>query len=544
MHVDRLVNVDDFVRRCRRLKVQVSLHELEHYEKIGAMLPVARVVYPDEYVVREDQCERDGETDWGWLAEWSSVMSLEEKAPVFPFDYRGLTDDHLVHWFDRAVDAGANPHLVIPDGRGFIPWSEYRVTVDDGYGNELDLPTAKHYYSCWQVHQLCHIRKFPALYRNAWLIEFIPDDHPLKSVHSWSPPSERLVDFEGKRRCFDAMSFWATVYRRERDRTFAGVVPVGTMRRIEPEQAAEYRGRLLGWASHTMERFGVTVEDIYRFLRELVELYEGYEDAERYRLAEALTQDIFACEHILLVLTGENRELISDRLGPYRDTFRHLWPATKERDYAQRQLEFAGQDCTRKLQALGCLDWTFTAADAAALLRYCDLQGLGLVSTALSGLLAVDDEEYRRKSRRVWRYTNLKNVLTSYEYLLKGLAAPGGGTLTGVVLETMEEESWFALFDSGRIDANGNSLLHGNSAEKFLSNLDVMLADDRLDGSVDGYWARQFLITCLARNMAVHSYPSDDRYYGDVFVLMLDAVTAAMLRTWKMAEWKGWRKSE
>ena len=108
----------------------------------------------------------------------------------------------------------------------------------------------------------------------------------------------------------------------------------------------------------------------------------------------------------------------------------------------------------------------------------------------------------------------------------------------------MKGESWFGLFDSGRIDANGNSLLRGNSAKKFLSNLDVILADDRLDGSVDGYWARQFLITCLARNMAVHSYPSDDRYYGDVFVLMLDAVTAAMLHTWKMAERKGWRKSE
>ena len=41
-----------------------------------------------------------------------------------------------------------------------------------------------------------------------------------------------LVDFEGKRRCFDAMSFWATVDRRQRDRTFSGVVPVGGMRRI------------------------------------------------------------------------------------------------------------------------------------------------------------------------------------------------------------------------------------------------------------------------------------------------------------------------
>ena len=87
MHVDRLVNADDSIRRCKDLNVEVSLGELEHYEKIGAMMPVARVVYPDEYVVREDQCERDGETDWGWLTEWPSVLSLEEESG-FPFPLR------------------------------------------------------------------------------------------------------------------------------------------------------------------------------------------------------------------------------------------------------------------------------------------------------------------------------------------------------------------------------------------------------------------------------------------------------------------------
>ena len=31
MHVDRLVNADDFIRRCKDLNVEVSLGELEHY---------------------------------------------------------------------------------------------------------------------------------------------------------------------------------------------------------------------------------------------------------------------------------------------------------------------------------------------------------------------------------------------------------------------------------------------------------------------------------------------------------------------------------
>ena len=141
------------------------------------------------------------------------------------------------------------------------------------------------------------------------------------------------------------------------------------------------------------------------------------------------------------------------------------------------------------------------------------------------------------------QYTNLKNVLTSYEYLLKSLVgtahpSAGGKTLTSLILQVMKEESWFKLFDKGRVDPSGKSLLNGSSAEHFLSNFDDVLGDEKLKGSTDGYWAREFLITCLARNMTVHFYPSDDRYYGDLFGPMLDAVTVAMFYAWKMAEQK------
>ena len=84
MHVDRLVNANDFIRRCKDLNVEVSLGELEQYEKIGAMMPVARVVYPDEYVIRQYRSERDGETDWAWLAEWPSIPVFGGKGSDLP----------------------------------------------------------------------------------------------------------------------------------------------------------------------------------------------------------------------------------------------------------------------------------------------------------------------------------------------------------------------------------------------------------------------------------------------------------------------------
>ena len=546
MHVDRLVNADDFIRRCKDLNVEVSLGELEHYEKIGAMMPVARVVCPAEYVIQKNQWERDGGTDWDWLDEWPTVAFVEERDPIFPYDYKGLPEECLVHWFDRVVSAGDNPHLRLPKAEDFMPWSEYRVTVEDGHGNDLERVTAQHYYGCWQVHQLYYIQRFPDLYRSAWLIGFIPDDDPRKGRHPWSPPAERLADFDGKRNCFEAMSFWATVYRRERDRTFAGVTPVQNVWRLKNKcHTVAYQSRLFEWASATMERFGLAVEDLYRFLQRVIELYDEYEDAERFKLAGALTQDIFACEHLLLLLTGEDREQISDRLGFHRQTLRHLSPVTKERDYALDHLNIVVKRSSDALEGFGCSDWSFTTTDAVALLDYCQGQGLGLVATAFSGLIAVGYDEYHQKSRRVLQYTNLKNALTSYEYLLKNLVgtahpSTGGKTLTPLILQVMKEESWFNLFDKGRIDPKGTSLLNGSSAEQFLRNLDVVLGDEKLRGSADGYWAREFLITCLARNMTVHFYPSEDRYYGNLFGSMLDAATVAMFYTWRMAEKNGW----
>ena len=96
--------------------------------------------------------------------------------------------------------------------------------------------------------------------------------------------------------------------------------------------------------------------------------------------------------------------------------------------------------------------WTFTKADVDELLDYCDQQGLGLLRHALSGMVAVGADEYQSKFRRVQLYTNLKNVLTSFEYFLKHLGGAAnfnvdGKTLHPIIGEMMSKADWFSLFD-------------------------------------------------------------------------------------------------
>ena len=490
---ERYAEVSLFVGYCRDLNVDTDRDELEHYEKMGAMLPVARVVYPDEYVIQRDQNQWNGVTAWDGAGQWPELDRLLERR----WSYKEMSDEELVHCFDREMESGDNPYLLRPELAEFRPWSEYSVDVTDGHGNNIKRTTAEHYYSYWQVHQLSLIQQYPDLYRNAGLIERIPQEDSLRKFLPRAPKKDYFVDFSGMRRRFDALSFWITLYDRERDRAFAGVAGVAGVRRLGDAQATAYRTKLTHRAGQIKERFQLTPEDLYGFLHKLIELLEGYEHKERYKLAEALKNDIFAWENLIMLTTGETREDVAEELGRAniydKRTFRHLDVRSKERDYALDLLKSVSADCGSALRQLGDSQWSIAEADVNELLNYCEQEGLGLFMTALSGMVAIGDEEYRQISRRVQRYTNLKNVLNSYEYLLKTFAQQAGlivgnETLTPLVDKVMAQEPWYQSFDANK----QNGLLSANSTQAFLANLGTLLADNQLKGSPQVYWRSNF----------------------------------------------------
>ncbi len=540
---ERFAEVQMFLGYCRDLGINISQNELEYYEKIGAMLPVARVVYPAEYVVQRDSRHWYGEVDLDGTTQWPGLARLSEKVGLFPYSYKGLTDQELVHCFDRELEMGDNPYLRLPSTADFRPWSDYRVTVVDEQENEIARAAAEHYYSYWQVHQLFWIQQYPDLYENAPLIERIPEDDPVRKLRPWAPPKERLVDFNGKRRSFDALSFWTTVSDRERGRTFAATTEVNGVRKLSSPQTKAYSKRLATLAEMVTNRFQLTYDDQYGFLRELITLLEEYRRKERYRLAEELKGDIFAWEGLLTLTTGETRDAVAEVLGRTnihdKRTLRHLDTAAKERDYAFDLLSNASKACSDALKGMGDSQWSFADADADDLLNYCEQEGLQVFVNGLSGMVAIGDEEYRHKFTQIQKYTNLKNVLTGYEYYLKNLAkatslTTGKQTLTRLVGDVMAYEPWCNLFDSKM------HLVSAADSQSFLTNLGILQNESQLKGSTQGYWARQFLVLCLARNMTVHSYPNEDSYYGDLFGPMLDAAIYATFYTWRLAKAKGW----
>ena len=541
----RYVELGLFISYCRAVGLETSRQELERYEEIGVMPPVARVVYPAEYVMQIHGYVGNGATDLEETDQWPRLSRLTEKIRVPPYDYIDLTDEELIHCFDREMDSGGNPHLIRPDQAGFQPWCTYRLAVVEGDGVEIGRPTAQHYYCYWQIHQLYDIQRYPDLYKNAALIELVPKDHPMGKHLPRAPKKEVLADFRGMRKGFDALSFWIVLEQRERNRTFADIPDVHGVRRLDDGQADAYRNRLASHARMVTDRFGMDRQELYRFLSRLIEIYEKYERDERQRLTVELKNDILACEDLVALRTDQTRDTIADELGRLslydKETFLRLDVIAKERERALSVLNIVSAECSETLSRLDKQTGLFAEAEGEEIIDYCYKEGMGLLPTALSGFVASGEEERHQNFRRVQRYSNLKNVLTSYEYVLKSLMerpglSTGGETLTQLVSTAIRNETWYGAFD----EYKKQGLLTGKNSQEFLGNLVTLLDDRQLKESADGYWAQQFLITCLARNMAVHSYPKEDSYYGDQFGTMLNAVVSATFYTWQLSKANAW----
>lgn len=534
----RYVSVRQFVAYCRRLNININKRELEYYEQQGIMLPLARVVYPDEYIVQREESKKSDNFEWTGYDQWPALARLSEKLRILPTDYGDMTDAELADAFDREFEAGTNPHLLRPTTGEFRPWADYHVMVDYGDGSRVRMESAEHYYSYWQIHQLYFLQQYPDLYKNVRILSRLPEDDPVRLFRPSAPSRQRLVEFDGRRDYFDALSFWITLHDRERNRAFADACEVDGIRALSDEQFERHLSKLGELALMVVVRFQLNADDLYEFLRSLLSLLDEYDRDERHKISAELTNDIFALERLIRFVTGESRNDVAENLGETSRlvgaTFRHLDPFTKERDYALELIKGVANKGKDELDLLGASDWAFTETDADRLLDYCEGSEIYIVINALGGMVAVGDDERRRNFRQVRRYTQLKNLLTGCEYLFRNLAQKSNvnvrrrADLIRVVANMMEDESWIVEFR--RFSRAGMCSVRCTS--DLLTQLACLLDNRRLKETLDGYWARQFLVLCLARNGAVHLYPTDARYYGTPFGAMVDSALMSMFYAW------------
>jgi len=319
------------------------------------------------------------------------------------------------------------------------------------------------------------------------------------------------------------------------------------IRHLDAPHLQAYQKQLTVDAKLVQAHYHLTVDDLYQFLYQLIELYNDYRENERYKLSDELRNDIIYLARLIGSLNGSQWEEIAEELGRRythwtKQDFLHLDILTRERDEARQLLtHFAGKykDTLDELK-IPTPTCVFSTGEIDELLNFCEHEGFSVLLTALSGMIATPDE-YTRKFRRISRYTNLKNALTSLEFLLKDFAGKGGIplnklTLNPTIQSVMKKEAWFALF----ADRTSKGLTTARDSAIFLFKLNELMQDKELIHSEDSYWARVFLIASLARNLTVHAYPDDDWFYGDLFGEMLRAAIYAILYSWQIARKEGW----
>ena len=73
---ERYAEVGLFIGYCIELNIVTDERELEYYEKSGVMLPAARVIYPDDYVVETYRRESVGDYNWTGFNVWPELADL------------------------------------------------------------------------------------------------------------------------------------------------------------------------------------------------------------------------------------------------------------------------------------------------------------------------------------------------------------------------------------------------------------------------------------------------------------------------------------
>ena len=65
---------------------------------------------------------------------------------------------------------------------------------------------------------------------------------------------------------FDALSFWITIYNRERHRAFALIPEKHQVKQLSTIQSQAYQNRLKTDAQLVQARYAITIDELYEFL--------------------------------------------------------------------------------------------------------------------------------------------------------------------------------------------------------------------------------------------------------------------------------------
>jgi hypothetical protein len=133
----------------------------------------------------------------------------------------------------------------------------------------------------------------------------------------------------GHSRCFDALSFYICLARRQLQKTFASIPQTYGVKKLNDQQLAAHESELARHARFVCRKYEIDRGTLYKFLVFLLRLQSKYQDEERTKLANELESDIMFLAEFIWGVTGQTSAEVEECLGKC-DTiwtqrqFRHL----------------------------------------------------------------------------------------------------------------------------------------------------------------------------------------------------------------------------
>jgi hypothetical protein len=521
----RYLPISIFQSSCAELKIgsKPADSELELYEREGVLLPAARIIKPDKYILKRRQTDQHTDTYGQQLPEWEDLERLL-------YGKRSKSDSH--HSFDWEFEK-KNKFLLRPKVGEFEPWGSFKVEVKSATGEKYNVSSVEHYYHYWQAYLVDEIQsKYPVFAKNNWLLENLNDE--AKEMVSYYKPSFSHQIY-GSGGYFDALSVFIELYTNEERRTFAPIIETDGYEQLNNEQLAHYHEQLRNHAKFVLQRFDLNSQELYQFLIDILRRQADYQRNERLKLAEALGNDAIFLTRLIYWAIDKPASEIEEEIGKQvgfgvQQQFRHLDKALEIYDYACDTFERLMSQYNDSFP-----DFNISTTDIDGLLKFIEDKRLFVIPYAIFDI----DETLNnpRRFRLTSLYVGLSNLATGFECYLREIAnivnhLPSStdniptDTLSPMIQKLFGE--WGGPFNRE----------HSKRKNDKLSDIEY-IEDVYTSPSLSNV-LKAFLIACKARNFTAHNYTIEPYFYRYLLGIVYTEICNSLFYSWKYASRKGW----
>lgn len=289
--IKKYFEAQKFVDYCKANRVNASLNALETYEKHGILMPIYRLVFPDEFIKAKYEYEKEHlftpVIKLNCPSDWEPMRKLIKAISDYNFKLAPLIlpngsksfaylEDIIKngHPLDNEYEKH-NPFLKSPDKNDFRLWKDYEIVVGiDKDGDPDKGNTAEHYYAPWQIFVVDELNYLHTIKENYLTKERKGRDIVKKNIRK-----SRILEFLDLFQTTSNYRMLASIIRIIVTDDVEGTV-------IEGEYYRTLEERIKKIAEKEYAKYNKS--EWMQFLRKLVELYYHYTELEKNKLSQEL----------------------------------------------------------------------------------------------------------------------------------------------------------------------------------------------------------------------------------------------------------------